>query len=301
MILFIWNLCLKVLLKVLILISLIYIFQVKKVSTRILMAKISIIMGIYNCADTLCEAIDSILAQTYTNWQVIMCDDGSTDNTYDIAQKYVERYPDKFILLRNEKNLGLNQTLNNCLAVADGTYIARMDGDDISLPERLETEIEFLEAHPEYAIVSTPMKYFDKNGVFREGKGGGEPNIKRMPLATPFCHAPCMVRKEAYDAVGGYSVDKRLLRVEDWHLWIKMYSKGYRGYVLEKSLYSMRDDQSAIFRRKFKYRLNETYVGILAVKMLNLPFCYYILTLRPIIVGLLPKAIYSFLHKKNTK
>ena len=88
-------------------------------------------MGIYNCAKTLPEAIDSILAQTYSNWELIMCDDGSSDDTYAIAEKYKITYPNKIKLIKNEKNLGLNATLNNCLKYVDGNYIARMDGDDI--------------------------------------------------------------------------------------------------------------------------------------------------------------------------
>ena len=260
---------------------------------------VSVIMGIYNCADTLAECLESLLVQTYQNFEIIMCNDGSTDNTFEIAKQYKDKYPNRIVLIENEKNMGLNYTLNHCLKYANGTYIARMDGDDISLPLRFEKEVSFLDEHPEYAIVSTPMIHFDENGVFRIGAGGGEPNVNRIPLGTPFCHAPCMVRKEAYDAVGGYSVDERLLRVEDWHLWIKMYSKGYKGYVLEEPLYMMRDDQSAISRRKFKYRLNEAYVGRLAVKMLGLPKYYYLLTIRPIIVGLLPRSIYKLLHAKK--
>lgn len=257
---------------------------------------ISVIMGIYNCADTLAESLDSLLAQTYQNFEIVMCNDGSTDNTFEVAQQYKDKYPDKIVLIENEKNMGLNFTLNHCLDNASGEYIARMDGDDLCDPTRFEKELSFLLEHPEYEIVSTPMKYFDENGVFRIGTGGGEPNINRIPLGTPFCHAPCMVKKEAYDAVGGYSVDEKLLRVEDWHLWIKMYSKGYKGFVLDEPLYMMRDDQKAISRRKFKYRLNEAYVGRLAVKMLNLPKYYYLLTCRPIIVGMLPKSIYRFFH-----
>ena len=261
--------------------------------------KISVLMGIYNCADTLPKAIESIIAQTYSNWELIMCDDGSSDNTYEIANAYKEKYPERIVLIQNKHNMGLNQTLNNCLKVANGEFIARMDGDDLCDSTRFEKELTFLLKNPQYAIVSTPMKYFDDNGVFRVGTGGGEPNINRIPLGTPFCHAPCMVKKEAYDAVEGYSVDEKLLRVEDWHLWIKMYSKGYKGYVLEEPLYMMRDDQSAISRRKLKYRLNEAYVGRLAVKMLGLPKYYYFLTVRPIIVGLLPKPIYKLLHAKK--
>ena len=123
--------------------------------------KVSIIMGVFNCSDTLSDALDSILAQTYQNWELILCDDGSTDDTYRVASEYCGRYPGKIVLLQNEKNMGLNHTLNRCLAAATGVYIARMDGDDISLPERLSLEVAFLDAHPEYAIVSCPMIYFD--------------------------------------------------------------------------------------------------------------------------------------------
>ncbi len=265
------------------------------------MLKISIIMGIYNCAETLDEAINSILAQTYTDWQMIMCDDGSSDDTNAVAEKYVQMHPDKFVLLKNETNMGLNYTLNRCLSVADGEYIARMDGDDISLPTRFEKEAAFLDAHPEYAIVSTPMDYFDENGVFMTGSGGGEPIRKNIARTTPFCHATCMVRREAYEAVGGYSVDPKLLRVEDWHLWVKMYAEGYRGYVLSEVLYQMRDDRNAVARRKFKYRINEARVTCIAVRMLRFPVFNYLFALRPIMVGLLPARVYMLLHKKKLK
>lgn len=263
--------------------------------------EISILMGIYNCAETLDEAIESILNQTYTDWKMIMCDDASSDNTYAVAEKYVRKYPDKFILIKNEKNMGLNYTLNHCLEYADTKYIARMDGDDISLPERFEKELNFLKENPEYAIVSTQMEYFDEQGVFGKSNGDGEAQKESIPKGTPFCHAPCMVLKEAFDAVGGYSVSKKLLRVEDYELWIKMYAKGYKGYNLPEVLYRMRDDRNATKRRKFRYRINEAYVRYLAVKRLGLSKKYLIYMLRPIIVGILPMGIYTYLHKKRLK
>lgn len=91
-----------------------------------------------------------------------MCDDGSTDATYSVAEKYTKQFSDKMILLKNSVNKGLNYTLNKCLKVATGEYVARMDGDDISLPKRLEKEADFLDTHPEYAIVSTPMIFLTK-------------------------------------------------------------------------------------------------------------------------------------------
>lgn len=262
--------------------------------------RISVIMGIYNCAPTLSEALDSLLAQTYQCFKVILCDDGSKDDTVRIAQKYVNAYPDKFILIRNEKNMGLNYTLNHCLEYADTEYVARMDGDDISLPNRFEKEVGFLDSHPDIAIVSTPMIYFDEAGDFRIGGGGNRyPQKENFIKGTPFCHAPCMVRREAYQAVGGYTVDQKLLRVEDYHLWFKMYSKGYRGYILSEPLYKMRDDRNAVSRRTWRNRINEYHVRRRGYDMLNIPWYMRIHMLRPLVVGLLPKFVYNYYHKKG--
>ena len=174
------------------------------------MPKISIIMGIYNCAETLPEAIDSVLTQTFSDWQLILCDDGSKDNTYGIAKEYQGRFPEKILLLQNEQNMGLNHTLNRCLQVASGEYVARMDGDDISLPTRLEKEAAFLDAHPEYAIVSTPMIFFDEHGDWGRSYAIEEPTKRDFIKHSPVhCHAPCMIRREAYLAVGGYTEDRR--------------------------------------------------------------------------------------------
>ena len=261
--------------------------------------RISVIIGIYNCAPTLGEALDSMLAQTCQDFKVILCDDGSRDDTIKIAQKYVQRYPDKFILIRNERNMGLNYTLNHCLEYADTEFVARMDGDDISLPTRFEKELRFLDEHPKYAIVSTPMVYFDENGDFRTGRGGYEPTHSQCAIGTPFCHAPCMVRTEAYKAVGGYTVDPKLLRCEDYHLWIKMFAKGYRGYMLSEALYKMRDDRAAKRRRNFKGKIRVMNVQRYAIRSLHLPKWTYIYCLRPIIVGLLPDFIYNYLHRRK--
>lgn len=263
--------------------------------------RISVIMGIYNCADTLSDALDSLLAQTYQNYEVILCDDGSSDNTYEVARQYADKYKN-FILIKNEENKGLNYTLNRCLQYVDTELVARMDGDDISLPTRFEKEIMILDAMPEIAIVSTAMIHFDEQGEFRTSIIIEYPQPKDFVRGTPFCHAACMVRKKVYDAVDGYSVDKNLLRVEDYHLWFKMYAIGYRGYNIKEPLYKMRDDRAAISRRKFKYRVNEAYVKFVGYKMLKLSFYYYIFALCPIIKGFLPVRLYRFFRSfKNNR
>lgn len=254
-------------------------------------------MGIYNCASTLQEALDSLYTQTFQDFEIILCDDGSKDNTYEIALENQKHHPN-IVLLRNECNMGLNKTLNNCLAVAKGEYIARMDGDDISLPTRFEKEADFLDTHSEYAIVSTPMIYFDEQGEFRRGVVKNQmPGKYDFIKGSPFCHAPCMVRREAYLAVNGYSEDKRLLRVEDYHLWFKMYAAGYRGYILLEPLYKMRDDRYAVLRRTYRNRINEAYVKHIGYKMIGVEWYYKYNILRPLIIGLLPQFVYQWLHK----
>lgn len=266
--------------------------------------KISIIMGIYNCEPTLKEAIESILAQTYTNWEFIICDDGSTDESFAIAEEYNVLYPDKFVLLKNERNMGLNYTLNHCLSVVTGEYVARMDGDDISVPYRFEKQVHFLNANPQYAIVSSPMILFDETGDWGQTSVIEKPEIKDFVYHTPFfCHAACMVRKEAYMDVEGYTVDTRLLRFEDCNLWYKMYGKGYRGYNLAEPLYKMRDDRFAFSRRKFSVRMQGVYVKYTGFKLVNMPRKYYfslvIELAKCLIIGLCPPSIYSFLHKRK--
>ena len=257
-------------------------------------------MGIYNCGSTLAEALDSLLSQTCQEFKVIMCDDGSTDNTPAIAQGYADRHPNKFILIKNDCNMGLNYTLNRCLEYADTEYIARMDGDDISLPERFTKEISFLDEHPEYAVVSVPMIYFDEKGDFRTGSGNGEVKAKDFINGNPCCHAPCMARTDVFKAVGGYSVGERLLRLEDYHLWFKIFAAGYKLYMLNEPLYKMRDDRNAVARRNWMNRRNEAYVKHIGYNMIGLPWWVQIFSIVPILKYFTPTFIYNYFHyKKN--
>lgn len=259
--------------------------------------KISVLMGIYNCAETLPAAIDCILAQTVTDWELILCDDGSKDDTYAVAQGYRQRYPDKIVLLKNEKNMGLNHTLNRCLAAAKGEFIARMDGDDLCDPTRFEKELAALEQHPDMAVVSTAMTYFDETGTWGRNHPDPFPRKENFLRGTPFCHAPCMARRAAICQVGGYTDDPKFLRVEDFDLWVKLYAAGFKGMNLNEPLYQMRDDRNAFSRRKFRFRLNEARVICKAVRLLKLGRGNYVRALRPIAVGLLPAWLYKKLHK----
>ena len=266
--------------------------------------KVSILMGIYNCADTLREAIDSIVNQTYTNWHFIICDDGSKDDSFAVAMEYQASDPARFLVIRNETNCGLNATLNRCLALADGDYIARMDGDDISVPDRFEKEAAFLNTHPEYALVSSFMTTFDERGDWGIIKTIEKPEKADFPKHSPvFCHAPCMVRREAFLDVEGYTEDPHLLRVEDYHLWFKFYAKGYKGYNIQEPLYKMRDDREAYDRRTLSNRINSIYATFVGFRMLKFPPWMYIYAVKIAVVEILkylmPYRLYWYFHKRR--
>lgn len=262
--------------------------------------RISVIMGIYNCAETLAEALDSLYAQTYKNFKIIMCDDGSSDSTYEIAKNYANKYSN-IILLKNEHNKGLNYTLNKCLEAVDTEYVARMDGDDISLPTRFEKEIAFLDNNPDIAIVSCPMIHFDNNGDYRTGIAHEYPTIYSFIKGSPFCHAPVMIKTEAINCVNGYTDDKRFLRIEDYNLFMKLYAAGYKGHNLLEPLYKMRDDRNAYKRRTLSARINSCRARLIAYKALGIKWYYFPYAFRPIIIGLLPYPLYKLLRNLKYK
>lgn len=237
--------------------------------------RITVIMGIYNCAATLEEALDSLLSQTYQGFKVIMCDDASTDDTYNVAKSYSDKY-DNFILIRNERNLKLAATLNHCLEYADTEYVARMDGDDISLPTRFEKEINYLDTHRDISFVSCPMIYFDEQGDWKTGYAKEYPTRRDFKNGPPFCHAPSMTRFSALKAIGFYTAEPRVERVEDYYLWYKMYINGYIGANLLEPLYKMRDDKNAFHRRRFSDRWKSFFINYEVCKGLGEPFALLI-------------------------
>lgn len=263
---------------------------------RIMNPTISAIMGAYNCARTLPEAIAAIQHQTVSDWEFIICDDGSSDETWQVASEF-QRNDERIVLLRNEKNLGLNATLNKCLAAASGYYIARMDGDDICAPDRFEKELALYAKHPEAGVISCSMSFFDDEGIFGKMIYDAAPQPKDLLRGSQFCHAGALMRRDVLEALGGYSESKDTLRVEDYDLWVRMYAAGYRGFNTQEILYSMRDDRNAISRRTFQSRINESKVILRAGKAFGFKRKACLYSAIPIIKSACPQFVYKIVHK----
>lgn len=260
------------------------------------MPTVSIIMATYNCEPTLRRSIDSILQQTYEDWEFIICDDCSKDNTYSILREYKLKYPDKFVILKNENNSKLAYSLNRCLKVAKGELIARMDGDDESVADRLECQVKFLTEHPEFDVVGTAMQPFDEKGMRPIRFAKEIPDKLDMLNRSPFFHATILMRKTAYDKINGYVVSKRTERAQDYDMWFRFFAVGMKGYNLQKALYLVLEDEQALRRRTMKSRYYEVQTKLKGYKLLGYPWYLYIYAFRPILAALTPVKIMQSYH-----
>ncbi len=264
---------------------------------------VSVIMGIYNCGSSLPKAIDSILNQSYDNWELIMCDDGSSDDTFEVAQSYVERYPDKMVLVKNEVNSGLAFTLNHCLKHAKGEYVARMDGDDESYPQRFEKQVNYLREHPDIHLVGTDIQLFDNEGPSGMMVGPEHPDKYCFKTKNPFMHATIMTYKYVYDQLGGYTVSERTRRSQDRELFFRFFHAGFKGANIKEPLYYGCDDMSAVKRRTFKVRWNSFMISYNGFRLLKLPKIWIVEAFfRTILKSIVPyKLIYFYRKKKKPK
>ena len=182
---------------------------------------ISVVMSVYNGQAFLAEAVESILGQTFRDFEFIVIDDGSTDRTEKILATYASR--DGRLRVFRQENRGRTESLNIGIGLAEGTYIARMDADDVSLPHRLQLQVEFMERHPEVCLLSASYERINKQGrlLDRVPVPLLDDEIRSMMLhKNAMCHPAVMMRKEVVIACGGYR--KVFSESEDYDLWLRM-------------------------------------------------------------------------------
>lgn len=257
-------------------------------------------MGVHNGEKTLPRAIDSILSQTFEDFEFIICDDCSTDSSIQIIKKYIEK-DDRIVLIENSSNFGLAASLNKCISVSKGEYIARMDDDDISHPERFEKQNKFLDEHPEYSIVGTRRNTFDDEGIWNTYGQGGELTKEDIIKCNIFTHPTVMMRKEALVSVGMYTVSERTMRGQDFDLWCKMYTRGYKGYVLPDILFDYYEDRNKVKEVKARYRLNNYHTHMLWRRKMGLPRKYDVYAYKELIAILIPTTILVVYKKLKGK
>lgn len=265
--------------------------------------RISVVLPVFNCGKTVREALDSVFSQTYNDFELLICDDGSRDDTLEIVKETLkEKERNGFLVIKKNSNSGICRSLNILLSFSSGEFIARMDGDDISCSNRFSSQIAFLEENPKISFCGSRLLEFSRAGEFLASPPVPFPSKYDLGRGyAHFLHASVMFRREALMTVGGYSEKSFVKRCEDRFLWFSLYRFGFTGGNIDKVLYKVRLDENAISRRKFRWRINEFLVQLWGWKQLHLPVYFLPFCLRPLIVGLIPLPLYSFLKLRFRK
>ena len=197
---------------------------------------VSIVMPVYKTAPYLREAVDSILSQTFTDFELIVLDDCSPDNAEEILDNYTDP---RIVRYKGEKNAGLSNVLNVGIGMARGKYIARMDSDDLSMPERLQIQVDYLEAHPDIDLVSVGMQLFGaKEEVWLREQDPEKVKIIAL-FHSPILHASSVWRKDSFEK-HGLRFRQEMVPAEDYDLWTRALVKGLRLVNLRQVLYKYR-------------------------------------------------------------
>ena len=263
----------------------------------------SVIMGVYNQKNEkiLSDAIASILNQTYTNLEFIIWDDGSDEDAAILLKKLCSS-DDRVKIAGREKNRGLAFSLNECIKLAGGEFIARMDSDDISMPKRIEKQVEFLEKHPEYGWCGCGAELFDENGTWGERMMPAVPTIRDYLRYSPFVHPSVMFRAELFDEQRGYLVADETLRCEDYEIFMNLTERGIQGANLDEILFCYRETRDSYKKRKVKYRMNEALLRFRNYKKMGILFPFgWICVLRPVFACLIPSGVLGLIKRSEGK
>lgn len=255
--------------------------------------RVSVIMGVYNQKnkEILDAAVDSILQQSLSDFEYIIYDDGS-DPEVGGHLKELAKLDERIILTGAEDNHGLAHSLNECILLAHGRYIARMDDDDISSINRLQVQVDFLEQHPEYGWCGCNARLFDGSGVWGYRQMPEKPEKEDYLRYSPFIHPSVMFRSEIFETNHGYLDSEQTLRCEDYEIFMRLEKHGVRGYNIQKYLFDYREDKQSFQKRKLKYRIAEAKLRWRNFRDMDmlLPLGWFY-AMRPLIGAALPNNV----------
>jgi glycosyltransferase involved in cell wall biosynthesis len=212
---------------------------------------VSVVMSVYNGGQYLKTAMDSVLKQSYKEIDFIIIDDGSSDNSLQILENFARADPR--IRLISRENRGLTQSLNEGIGLAQGSFIARMDSDDVSQPQRIQRQLEFLQTQPDYVIVGSEVLQIDCDGdplSIRDHHREHEAIDRQCLLGdgAAMTHPAVMIRKSALDKIGGY--DPSFVTAQDLDLYLRLCEVG-RAYNLPDIFLHWRQHPLSINRTRF--------------------------------------------------
>ena len=218
---------------------------------------VSVLMAVYNGQDYLDESIMSILTQTFTDFEFLIINDGSSDNTKMIIENYAER-DSRINYFENKKNIGLSATLNRGLKLCRGKYIARMDDDDVSMPSRLGKQVIYLERNPSVGLVSVGRSYMAPNGLIFETRmypDNHEYIVSALKMGNNILDHGCVMFRK--NLVSEMEQPYRFYYSQDLDLWLRLMETAKLG-MIEESLHYRRRSSGSISWDLYNKRLKIT-------------------------------------------
>ncbi len=219
-------------------------------------------MPVYNAERFLAEAIDSILNQTYKDFEFIIINDGSTDRSEEIIKSY---HDDRIVYVKNGKNLKLIKTLNKGIDLARGKFIARMDADDVSLPDRFERQMKVFEEHPEIDFINGRAYNINEAGesIGQEWYGPVQPDTIRYinVFCCIICHPSVMIKASLLKAYK-YSDNKMALHTEDYDLWARLLIDKHSCYSMKIPVLKYRIVSNSIVHKYTNDIIEHLYVSV---------------------------------------
>lgn len=215
-------------------------------------AKVTVLMSVFNGERFLKKAVGSVLSQTFTDFEFIIIDDGSTDRTRNILTEYADQ-DQRIVQVRNQENIGLTQSLNKGIKIARGIYIARQDADDISDRQRLKRQVNYMQKHPEVGLLGTAYNLIDENGKYicTNYPETNDTAIRwRMLFRNAFIHTSIMIRRE-FLTQKCLSYSKNLPCSQDVDLWVQL-MKYTHVANLKEPLVSLRRHDNSISTIQFE-------------------------------------------------
>ena len=255
---------------------------------------VSVIMCVYNGEAFVKNAIESILKQTFLNWELIICDDGSTDKTLSILETYAEN--PKIQVLKNKKNLGPGKSRNQCLKVAESDYIVIQDADDTSQKDRLSTLYNEITKQSASALGSGAILK-DKNHYWGIIIHKPEPKKLDWIKSMQVVHASIIAKREDLLEVGGYGHSKKD-RSEDYDLMCRLAAKNKKIINIPTPLYIINYGREDYKRRTALSRLFEVKAKFKVCRYIMPSLPYYIYCFKPLLLALIPKKLQFMIHKR---
>ncbi len=257
---------------------------------------VTVLMSVYNGMPYLKDAIDSILQQTFTDFKFLIFDDASTDGTSQVLVQYAQK-DSRIQIVTNDRNYGLGTNLARGVEMAQTPWIARMDADDIAVPNRLELQLNYVRRHPDISVLGGYAIEIDRHGqIVGERKfPTSHQQIKKLVWTNPFSHGTVLLHRESMLKVGSYS--SKLAKRQDYELWFRCAKANLQFANLPTPLIYYRFTDNTLQRNDWKIALTHVAIGWQGCWMIKASFFAYLAVTKQLVIGLLPSSLRYFAYQ----